>query len=158
MIYGSASLSVTRLANFAPSNYAPDLFLRSPTPLPSLLSPPPPPFPFSGPAINIGSPDAPRLLILARRRVPVNKTQLFRNPLFSLFLPGPICRSICTAAKSIRACVFREPSLPREREERSPSRRSVPTRAASTYTSIYEVMKRIRSESRIFSSPLASLR
>lgn len=86
--------------------------------------------------------------------MPVNKTQLFRNPLFSLFLPDPICRSICTAAKSIRACVFRDPSLPREREERFPSRKSVSTRAASTYTSIYEVMKRIRSESRIFSSPL----
>lgn len=94
----------------------------------------------------------------SRRRVPVNKTQLFRNPLFSLFLPDPISRSICTAAKSIRVCIFRDPSLPREREERSPPRKSVSARAASTYTNIYEVMKRIRSESRIFSSPLASLR
>lgn len=57
-----------------------------------------------------------------------------------------------------RSRLPRDPSLPREREERSPSRKSVLTRAASTYTSIYEVMKRIRSESRIFSSPLASLR
>lgn len=95
-------------------------------------------------------PALPRLLILARRDACPSTRPNYFGIRFSLCsFPTQFVEASAPPRRVFALRVFRDPSLPREREERSPSRKGVSTRAASTYTSIYEVMKRIRSESRI---------